>query len=175
VSSAHGGFRFTIGQGMAIIAVLAVLFAILPMPLAINVAIATACLVAIGRNRLVAEPLGCVLCFVGLLVGVVALEGWFYSLWKPGGETPWGAFIIVSLLVGGMGAMLLRRSVPIGGAFAKFFDEAEAELDETEAELKLVENLLRQAEDDRDEVVILKLTAYRARLAQRLEELPRVL
>jgi hypothetical protein len=145
------------------------------MPVAINVAIATACLVAIGRNRLLAEPLGCVSCFVGLLVGLVALEGWLYRLWKPGVENPWGLFIIVSLMVGGMGAFLLRRPVPIAELFAQKLDATEAELQlvETEAELQLVENLMRQAEDDRDELVISKLTEYRARLAHRLEELQR--
>ena len=45
-------FRFTIGQGMWIIAALAALFAIMPMPMAIDVAFATTCLLAIGGNRL---------------------------------------------------------------------------------------------------------------------------
>src|SRR5262249_2093231 len=137
VSSAFRGFRFTIGQGMAVIAVLAVFFAILPMSLAIEVALATAGLVAIGRSRLFSQPLGCVFCFLGLLSGLAALEGWIISLWRVGGDMPWGTFAVCSFIIAWLGIAILRQPARSAKSSAPI-------LYETRAEPRLVEGLLRR-------------------------------
>jgi hypothetical protein len=67
----------------------------------------------------------------------------------------------VSLITGLLGAVRLRRRTASAEA-------PDPNRDETKVELKLVENLLRRAYDDGDEVVISKLTEYRARLAHEL-------
>ena len=155
-------FRFTIGQGMAVIAVLAVLFASLPMPLAIDVAFATTCLVAIGRNRLLTEPLGCVLCLLGLLAGPAALVTWLFGPRIAGSDSFLFSVFIVSLIAGALGTSRLRRPNPVARPFASHQNE-------TQTEFELVEHLLRRAHKDGDEVVIAKLTEYRVKLEQRLE------
>jgi len=162
VSGAFRGFRFTIGQGMAVIAALAVLFAVLPLTLAINVALATAGLVAIGRSRLFIQPLGCVLCFLGLLLGLAALEGWIISLWRVGSAVSWGSFAVCSFILASLGIALLRQPARSAKSSAPIVYE-------TKAELRLVESLLRRANEDGDDVVVMKLTEYRAKLEHELQ------
>ena len=82
-------FRFTIGQGMIVIAALAVVFASMPMPLAIDVAFADN-LPRRDRSQsiadstgltLLSEPVGCIFCFFGLLAVGGVLGAW---LLRPG-------------------------------------------------------------------------------------------
>jgi hypothetical protein len=166
----HRGFRFTIGQGMTVIAALAVAFAIMPMPLAIDVAFATTCLVAIAHNRsrsstaltLLSEPVGCLFCFLGLLAVGGVIGGWLLRPGTIADVDPWFIFLISSM-AGLFGAARLRRT--------KATTEARGpDRDGPEAELKRVEHLLRRAHEDGDEVVISKLTAYRTRLVIEMQE-----
>jgi hypothetical protein len=159
----NGGrrFRFTIGQGMILIALLAVAFANMPMPLAINVAFATICLLAIGRKRLLFEPIGCVSCFLGLLTSVTAVEAWLLGSRTPGDKTLLLVFA-GSMIVGLLGAARLRRP-------GLTLDKRARHGDETEIELDRVGHLLRCAQDDGDEIVISKLTEYRAKLEREQE------
>jgi hypothetical protein len=141
---------------MVVIAVLAVAFATMPMPLAINVAFATICLLAIGRKRLLFEPVGCVSCFLGLLTSVAALEAWVLGPRTPGDHRLLFVFAS-SMIVGLLGAALLRRPGLTLGERARHRDE-------TEIELERVEHLLRCAQDDGDEIVVSKLTEYQGKL-----------
>jgi hypothetical protein len=155
-------FRFTIGQGMIVIAVLAVLFASLPMAVAVNVAFAVTCLVAIGRNRLLSEPVGCILCLLGLLTGPAAVVIWLFGPRIAGSDSFLFVVIAVSSIAGGLGAARLRRPTRSAKRFAPHQNE-------TQREFELVEDLLKRARKDGDEVVIAKLSEYRVKLKQRLQ------
>ena len=156
-------FRFTIGQGMLVIALLAVLFASTPMPIAIDVVFATTCLFIIGRDRLFIEPIGCICCFLGLLTGPAAFLAW---LLRPStADTDLQAFFIVNgaLIIGGLGAARLRRRQTIVKTLTPTPDE-------TQSELRRVAYLLKRAQKDGDGFVISKLIAYRAKLENELKE-----
>ncbi len=82
MAATHSVFRFTIGQGMAVIAALAVLFALFPMPLAIIVAILTSCCVLLNRSRapnlvyarespILAQSVGCLCSLLGFIGGAI--------------------------------------------------------------------------------------------------------
>ena len=152
----HRSFRFTIGQGMIVIAALAVAFAIMPMPLAIDVAFATACLVGIAHNRsrtsnvptLLSEPVGCLFVLLGLLAA-------WRRYWRMASHVsgtianrdPWVTFFICSLIAGLFGATRLRRSKAFRSR-----KHSPRIVTRLKAELKLVEHLLRRAHKDGDEL-----------------------
>jgi hypothetical protein len=170
MENTHRGFRFTISQGMMVIAALAVAFAIMPMPIAINVAFATTCLVAIAHNRsrnstvltLLSEPVGCLFCFLGLLAVGGVIGGW---LVRPATITNLDHWVIffASLMAGLFGAARLWRPNATT-------DASDPNRHGPKAEIKLVEHLLRRAHEDGDELVISKLTEYRTRLAIEMHE-----
>jgi hypothetical protein len=146
---------------MAVIALLAVTFATMPVPLAINVAFATVCLFAIGRSRVLFEPVGCISCFFGLLIALAALEAWLLGPRKPGDHTL--LFMSgCSMIVGLLGAALLRRP-------DSKVDDRALHRDETELEVERVEHLLRCAHDDGDEIVATKLAEYQRTLKHKAQ------
>ena len=78
----RSAFRFTIGQGMAVIAALAVAFALFPMPIAIILAVLTSCYMLLHRSRapdlvygresaIVAESVGCLSSLLGFIGGAI--------------------------------------------------------------------------------------------------------
>jgi hypothetical protein len=155
---------------MIVIAALAVAFAIMPMPLAINVAFATTCLVAIAHNRsrnstvltLLSEPVGCLFCFLGLLAVGGVIGGWLVRPGTIADFDPWVLFF-ASLMAGLFGATRLWRPKAT-------MEARDPNRDGPKAELKLVEHLLRRAHEDGDELVISKLTEYRTRLVIEMQE-----
>jgi hypothetical protein len=165
-------FRFTIGQGMAVIAALAVLFAFLPMPVAIGVAFLGLWLL-VPRRKNVSNPalvrtIGC-LCsllgfFLGAAIGVVTL---------PFPPNPGLAVTSVlssygfigAIVAGVIGHQVASRRF---GRPPSSRDPSSAKRKAVQDEIELVGRLLVLAEEEGDEDVSLKLAAYRARLEQEL-------
>ena len=175
--STRRGFRFTIGQGMMVIAALAVAFAIMPMPVAIIVAFLTSCLVVLGRKRpLRPTPLsksfGCLFCFCGLAGGMV-VGSWFLRHSHASGrventELFWALFCgLFSALTAGIYGQFLGTTLSSHqNSTANALDSKRAK---TQAELELVDQLLRRAHEGDDEIVISKLSEYRAKLEHELQ------
>ncbi len=173
-------FRFTIGQGMTVIAALAVAFAIMPMPVAIVAAFLTYSLVVLGRGRpLKPTPLsrsfGCLFSFCGLVGGLV-VGSWSDVHLRSSGrvgdsELFWIAGVNARGLFGGLTARILGRF--LGGKLAGDLESTAVRLDskrdKTQAQLKLVEHLLRRAHEDGDEEVTSKLAEFRAKLEHELQ------
>lgn len=177
------GFRFTIGQGMMVIALLAVAMAMMPMPAAVALAVLTARLLVFGRNQSrnrtrAFSSVGCPLCLLGFLVG--AMTG---MIW-PNTSTDCGLVVIpfalgfglagsVIAAVAGLAVSLaLPRRPPSSHDRSESNNEQSTRIDcnDTQAELERVEQLLRHARRHDDDVVTAKLRDYKERLENDLQQ-----
>ena len=172
-------FRFTIGQGMAVIAALAVTFAFLPMPVAIVLILITLLLVlhslvvARRTNRSIptlGESIGCLFSFAGFLGGVVVGVSLVSRTADYG-----GLHIAVGLCCGLLGALItgivgyfVALTLPREPLPSPSVSNAKTKREAAQAEIELVERLLVQAAEENDEEVRTKLTAYHAGLVQGL-------
>jgi hypothetical protein len=182
--SARHVFRFTIGQGMAVIAALAVAFAFLPMPAAIVLSLVTLLLVL--RSRLlrrrwlpISNPargarIGCLSCYLGLLVGatlgVIVVTRYPDAVAVHGGLAVFAAAVgcgFLGALVAGIIGHLVALSLPIQPLPPP--DPTKVKREALRAEIDYLERLLRQPDLESDEEVRTKLTAYEARLRRELE------
>jgi hypothetical protein len=170
-------FRFTIGQGMAVIAALAVIFAFVPMPAAIFLILITLLLVlhllvaARRTNRSIpslGERIGCLSCFAGFLGGAivgVSRVGWSADYY--------GLNIGFALCCGFLGALIVgivghfvALALPREPLPSPSVSYAKTKREAAQAEIELVERLLVQAAKENDEEVRTKLAAYHAGLVQ---------
>ena len=172
-------FRFTIGQGMAVIAALAVTFAFVPMPVAIFLILITLLLVLHSlvvaqrtqRSRPnLGETIGCLSCFAGFLGGAIVGVS---LVNRTAGYS--GLHIAVALCCGPLGALIagivghiVALTLPREPLPSPSESKAKAKREAAQAEIELVERLLVQAAEENDEEVRTKLAAYHLRLVQRL-------
>jgi hypothetical protein len=167
VRSAFRGFRFTIGQGMVVIALSAVAFAFMPAPAAVVLTLATPCLIALGHRRirqptLLSESIVAIFVFFGLFGGV-ALGRWCGVV---ANDDRWIDDDDLCALAGIFTGVVLGRLVgtAILGPSILANEAPDAKHADTRFELKVVEEMLRRAHEDGDEITISKLTDYRAKL-----------
>jgi hypothetical protein len=174
---ARGRFRFTIGQGMIVIAALAVAFAIMPMPVAIMAAFLTCCLVVLARKRLLppnptSRFLGCFFSFCGL-VGGLMVGSWLLRFSHPSGHVRDTTlfWIVFCGLFSALTACIFGRFLggKLAGDLGSTARPLDSERDKTQAQLELVERLLRQAHQDDDQEVMTKLSDYKTKLEHKLQ------
>ena len=162
-------FQFTIGQGMAFVAALAVTFAFLPMPAAFLVACLATTLVALRRNQLSnpahVETIGCLPCLFSFLGG--AILGTMWETTSPGNSGPSviaGAFGygLAGSLTAAVFGQLVASMLSERPSHAR--DSTEARDRELRADIELMETMLVQAGRQKDEEIWMKLAAHKARL-----------
>ena len=168
-------FRFTIGQSMAVVAALAVIFAILPMRAAVAFALLATLLFVLRRNPrsnpALRESIGCLSCIFGFLGGVIVGAMWGNP---PAGDS--GLPIVANAFCYGMLGVMVAAIVGhfvaliLGGRPSFSADRSEAKHKDERVEIELVERLLVQAEEQNDEAVRMKLAAYKTRLEQELSQ-----
>jgi hypothetical protein len=165
-------FRFTIGQGMASIAALAVIFAFLPMPAAVGLALLMISLVLLRRNQpshsILGETIGCLSCFIGFIAGVGAILCAMLAnpISANDGLSIMSAGVrcgIVGAIVAGIVTQLTVLALQCRTSSPEL---SEAKHESVQAEIELVKQLLNQGENQSDEEVRRKLEAYQARLNQ---------
>jgi hypothetical protein len=183
VSTRHV-FRFTIGQGMAAIAALAVAFAFLPMPGAIILSLVT--LFVMLRSRLrrrrhsVSDPargerIGCLSFVLGLFTGA-AVGAFLVTRYSDpaavdAGLVGIGAIVacgFMGALVGGIIGHVVALSLPVQPLPPP--DPTDVKREAMQAEIQYLERLLGQADVESDDEVRTKLTAHKAKLIHELEE-----
>jgi hypothetical protein len=177
MANAHLRFRFTIGQGMMVIAALAVAFAIMPLGVAILMSILITCLILLMRERIQSRrpipkygPDGCTLSFFGMLVAMVTAPSFYKIALASGRAGDAGLWALLCCLAAALTGILIVQYLVAKYAIdpnstANPLDSKRAR---TQAELERVDHLLKCALEDDDEIVISKLSEYRARLDQEL-------
>ena len=182
MSKARDGFRFTIGQGMALIAALAVLFAIFPMPVAVAFALfASAAYVFRHRPhskpRVLAAPIGCLFFLIGFPAGIVLAAKLLRASVGMGRFVGTSDLTVLAVTVSGSLAAIVAGAVGyfLGAALSGWLfhddDASKSRLDEVQAELAWVTQVLEQPEASDDAEVSVKLAAYRVKLEHQLEVL----
>jgi len=165
-----------------VIAALAVAFAIMPMPVAIVLALCTTCLVALGRNQWpmpdwLSQSKGCLMWFFVLLGGLFGAEVFGSLVRRPvgvRGRVGDGNLWIAGVMLGAFGGLMVEvfgrfLAAAISRQRDSTAEEFDWKRDKTRAQLKLVEHLLRRAHEDGDEDVTSKLSEYRSRLEHDLQ------
>ena len=157
VAQPRHGIRFTIGQGMLVIALFGVAFAVLPIQVGL-VAVPAAILAYIGRKcagrqKAPLGSIGCLLCLIGIILGSVTGMVWI------------GAMVTAAVISMRLGVFV----ADIGRVAAAPQKLLETGNSDARAELVLVEQLLMQARKDGDEFVAEKLRNYKARLKNQLK------
>jgi hypothetical protein len=169
-------FRFTIGQGMAVIAALAVTFAFLPMPVAIFLIFITLLLVlhwlVVARRTQRSSPslgetIGCLSCFAGFFGGAILGD----SLGADYSGLSFGVVLCSGFLgasIAGIVGHFVALTLPREPLPSPSVSNAKTKREAAQAEIELVERLLVQAAEENDEEIRTKLAAYHAGLVQSL-------
>ena len=176
-------FRFTIAQGMAVIAALGVTFAIFPMPLAIAFLVFAGSLLLLrpdprSRRTPHGASLGCLFgllgCPAGAIIGV-HLAGHRVVMDRfsgVGDPTALGALLggLVGALAAGLAGYFVSRALFRGLMNGRAPRNSPREA--LREEIGLVDGLLRHAREQADEEVTVKLAEYKVKLERDLERLP---
>jgi hypothetical protein len=174
-------FRFTIGQGMAVIAVLGVIFAVFPMPLAIPAALMMALVYVLprdpnSRGTPRAASFGCLFgllgCPVGAFIAMQLLRAVTGRLRGVGDDA-----IALGAAVGGLlgaltaGVAWHYMSLALAPPRMACQEHRKSPREALRKEIEMVDGLLVFARKQEDEEVRVKLADYKSKLERDLEQL----